>query len=275
MINWAMIDDFFKSIHFDIELLKPFEKIYVLVSGGHDSTLLAEWICHHYPDTTYFVNCYNPYETSPTLSDFETRGLIVVKPDTQYNYSQILKDAFLKLNKAAEMRHEKKYEKKIFECCKYIKHKAFLEDSLFKEENTVVISGIKSGDGKIRRFFLKDLRNPPLHHNYASEIKQGFFHRHKGGQLYCYPLRDCFHHEFPNNIISEIKKIHPKLQHSGCAICPVLLLFGDRIKKDKEGLIRFNRSVKYCQQLIKKGEFIPSALLLKYCVELGNTTLMP
>jgi hypothetical protein len=86
-IDWFVLDSFFKSIHFDIELLKDFEKIYVLVSGGHDSTLLAEWISHHYPETTYFVNCYNPYETSPTLTDFESKGLIVVKPDKHSLFS--------------------------------------------------------------------------------------------------------------------------------------------------------------------------------------------
>lgn len=273
-INWKVLDHFFESIHFDIELLKKFEKIYVLVSGGHDSTLLAEWISHHYPKTTYFVNCYNPYETSPTLTDFESKGLIVVKPDQQYDYSQILKDAFCKLNDAAILREKGDYGKHVFGCCSIIKHKAFMTDDLFKEKGSVVISGIKGGDGMQRRFFLSGLRYAKsTTNNMVVPPEPSFFYKHKGGQLYCYPLRDYMKADFSSNLMKEIKKLHPKLQHSGCAICPVIVLFGDRIKKDKSGLIRFNRSIKYLQQLIKKGEFKPSKLLLKYCVELGNTTL--
>ena len=190
-INWIILDKFFQSIHFDIGLLKDFQKIYVLVSGGVDSTLVAEWIRHWYPETTYFVNCYNPYETSPTLDDFQSQGLLVIKPGEQYDYGQILKNAFLKLNEAAELRKNNTYHKHIFQCCQYIKHKAFMEDDLFKEPNTTIISGIKAGDGMQRRLFLHMLCYcKATTKNVEPPKTPTFFYQHKGGQNYCYPFRD-------------------------------------------------------------------------------------
>jgi len=257
---------FFQSIHFDIACLAPFKKIFVLVSGGMDSTLLAEYIHAHYPKTTYFVNCYNPYETSITLSDFESRGLLVVKPAKQYNYGQILKNAFLKLNDATILRQNKTYGKHVFGCCKIIKHKAFLADDLFKEPDTVVVSGIKYGDGKQRRLWLYGLRYAKATTNHAKVAKDPtFFYRHIEGQLYCYPFRDCFKREFPDEIMQLLRQIHPKLQHSGCAICPVLILFHDKINEP----IRYKISLRFLQALIRKSEFTPSKLLLQYCTDLN------
>lgn len=206
--------------------LNQFTKIFCLVSGGHDSTYLYEKLKKSYGDKVYPVNCYNPFETSETLTKIsKDTNYIQVKPNERYKYGEILKKSFLKLPQARELRKNKKYEKKIFPCCKIIKHKAFLADPLFKEPNTVVISGIKAGDGKIRGWFLKDLRNPPEKHNYASDPKKGFFHRHKGGQLYCYPFRDYFWRELPGICIRKLKKKYPTLDHSGCRICPVVVLF--------------------------------------------------
>jgi hypothetical protein len=260
---------FFLSKYFDLGLLEPFEKIYVLVSGGMDSTLLATVIHERYPEKTWFVNCYNPYEQSPTLDQMkESDFFLMIKPEDKYDYHQILVDAFCKLNTAAELRSAGTYEKKIFDCCKWIKHKAFGDDDLFREEGSVIISGIKAGDGRQRALWLKSLVCGKSYTN-GTKPEIGFFHRHKNGILYCYPFRDYIKREFPPEIITELRKAYPKLAHSGCAICPVVLLFGDRIKEYK----RFRNAVQFTRVLIKQGTFKPSDLLLQYVPELGNTRL--
>ncbi|MCJ7481501.1 MAG: hypothetical protein MUO31_00895 [Thermodesulfovibrionales bacterium] len=233
---------------FDFRLLETFDKIFVLVSGGIDSTYLYEMIAPLFPEKTYAVNCWNPYEQSKTLNQMKQEfSYMEVRPVSHLDYKKILIKSFKLIPKAIEFRKKGKYEKKIFPCCKYIKHEEFKERELFKEFNTVVISGIKPGDGKQRGWFLKDLRNPPKNHNYASNPKKGFFHRHKEGQLYCYPFRDYFDRELPKKIIKQLRQKYPNLDHSGCTLCPVLVVFRDKIES-KYTL----ESVKFYNKLINQ-----------------------
>ena len=133
--------------------------------------------------------------------------------------------------------------KKIFPCCYYIKHKAFMNDKQFQEENTVVISGIKRGDGTQRRIWLTQLSQGREPCN-QSDGKPTFFHKHKKGQLYCYPFRDYKWRELPDICISRLRKKYPKLNHSGCSICPVLVLFN--LKKESK---RYKQSIEYAAKL--------------------------
>lgn len=224
--------------------LSKFKKIYVLVSGGFDSTYLYEKLKKAYGDKIYPVNCFSPYETSDALDKIaEDPNFIQIKPDEDYNYGEILKEAFLKLPDARELKEEGKYHKKIFPCCYFIKHKAFLNDPLFKETNTVVISGIKQGDGTQRRIFLLQLSRGEEPRN-QSGGKPTFYHRHLGGQLYCYPFRDYKWKELPDICKRNLRRKYPNISHSGCKICPVLVLFN--IKKEGE---RYKRSVEYAKKL--------------------------
>lgn len=218
--------------------MEKFDKIFVLVSGGIDSTFLYEIFKKNYNDKVYPVNCYNPFETSETLTKIsQDPNYIQIKPKKKYNYGQIIKESFLKIPEAKELKKKKKYHKKIFPCCYYIKHKAFLNKKLFKEPNTVVISGIKRGDGQQRFFWLHSLLK-----------KNTFFHRHKTGQLYCYPFRDYTFKELPNITIKRLKRKYPTLKHSGCSICPILVLFN--IESEGE---RYINSVRFYKNNRKGG----------------------
>ena len=85
--------------------LEQFDKIFVLVSGGIDSTYLYEKLKRFYKEKIYPVNCFNPYEQSETLNQIKKdSNFIEIKPDVQYNYGQILKESFLKLPKAYELK---------------------------------------------------------------------------------------------------------------------------------------------------------------------------
>lgn len=214
--------------------LKKFNRIYVLVSGGIDSTFLYEKLKKQYGKKVYPVNCFNPYEQSETLNIIaQDPNYIQITPNKSYNYGEILKTAFLKLPEARELKNQKKYNKKIFMCCYFIKHKAFLNNPLFKRKNTVIVSGIKQGDGQQRFFWLNKLHN-----------NNTFFHRHLNGQLYCYPFRDYLWKELPDIIVRRLRKKYPSLNHSGCKICPILVLFN--IKKEGE---RYEMSKKYAEKL--------------------------
>lgn len=200
---------------FNFEELEQFEKIFVLVSGGIDSTYLYEMIYPLFPEKTFAVNCWNPYEQSKTLDTLKQfPHFLSIQPAEEYDYRQILEESFQNLPQAFEAKRAGKYHKKIFPCCYYIKHKAFFKDQLFQQDNTVVISGIKYGDGQQRRFWLTDMKKRDL-----------FFHKHKTGQLYCYPFRDYKQRELPEDILNQLRKKYPALDHSGCKICPVLVLF--------------------------------------------------
>ena len=219
---------------FDYRSLAKFDKIYVLVSGGIDSTYLYDKIKRLYPDTCVPVNCYNPYETSETLDIISNDPKFVqIRPNYKLNYGRILKESFLMLPEARNLKEIGAYHKKIFPCCQWIKHKAFKDDPRFQEPNTVVVSGIKHGDGMQRFFWLTKLRN-----------EGKWYHRHKTGELYCYPFRDYMKRELSNNIKNRLKKKYPNLTHSGCYICPVLVLYD--IKSEKK---RYRASIKFAKKL--------------------------
>ena len=239
---------FFKSIHFDINTLKDFNKIYVLISGGFDSTLLADFVHAHYPTKTYFVNCWNPYEQSPTLQEFQGRAnFIQVKPKGEFNYGAVLKQSFLNIPKALALKRKGKYHKKVFPCCYYIKHKAFFKDPMFLEPNTVVVSGIKFGDGQKRALYMNKLRNEgkKFEKDFGKKCdKVGFLHQHHKGQMFIYPYRDYTRRELPKDIKKRLTDSHPGIKHSGCSICPVLVVWGLRNEKS-----RYWKSMDYWNKL--------------------------
>ena len=243
-----MYDEFFKSINFDITIVKDYEIIYVLVSGGFDSTLLYEYFKSVYPDKVVPVNCFNPYELSNTLDDIKKDPkYLEVKPSSSIDYKSILHDSFMRLNQAAKLRRDKKYHKKVFPCCKYIKHKAFFNSKLFKNPKSCVISGIRSGEGSQRRAWLSIIRN-----------QNKWIHQHVGGQIYVYPFRDYLKHSLPEYIKDELRKTYPNVRSSGCAVCPVITLFSDRIFRIDGIDKRTVDSVLYLRRMIEKGEFEPS-----------------
>jgi hypothetical protein len=215
------------------EELANFEKIYVLVSGGFDSTWLYIKIREIYLNNIiYPVNCYNPYEWNDTLKRIEKEDphFIKIYPG---NYKDIIKKSFLNLPKAYKLKENKKYHKKIFPCCNVLKHKSFKKDARFLTPNSVIVSGIKWGDGKQRRIWLSQLH-----------ARDTFFHRHKTGHLYYYPFRDYTKRELTDDMKNEVWKKYPNTEHSGCSLCPILVLFNIY----GEGK-RYERSLKYAENL--------------------------
>lgn len=216
------------------EDLNKFSKIYILVSGGFDSTYLFEKLKKKYSEKVYAVNCFNPYEWNETLKQIEIqekKRFIKILPK---DYKDIIRKSFLMLPYAYKLQQEGKYYgKKIFPCCRILKHKEFKRDNRFKEPNTVVVSGIKWGDSKQRRIFLSQLHN-----------KNTFFHRNKDGILYYYPFRDFPHYELTEKMKNKLYKKYPNISHSGCILCPILVLFN--LYNEGE---RYEKSLNYAEKL--------------------------
>ena len=267
-----MVEKMRNVTNFNFEELNKFDKIYVLVSGGIDSTYLFEIIkqeCNI--EKVYAVNCFNPFETNETLKEISKyERFIQIKAENELDYAKVLNDSFRNIPKALEMRAEGKYTKHVFSCCKYIKHNAFKNHSLFKESNTVVISGIKPTDGMQRRLWLISLlTGKTTTKNVVIENAPTFYYKHKTGQMYCYPFRDfkldksvevMKGSEFPKEVMEELYQKYPSLNHSGCHVCPVLVVFADKIlksrKSNKNDIDRVQRSIKYYEELKKNSEVL-------------------
>jgi len=227
---------------FNFKELFGFSKIYVLVSGGFDSTYLYEIIYDLYPHKTYPVNCYNPYEYNKTVKKITKNDdkMIFIQPG---EYKDVIKNSFLKLPDAHKLRINREYHKKIFPCCRILKHKSFKKDNRFREKGSVVISGIRKREGSQRSIFLTQMEKG----TFKSLInnKPSFYLRHKDSEiLYCYPFRDYDYKELPLEIKNDLWDKYPYLQHSGCSLCPILVLFG--LKYENE---RYDRSVQYAKNL--------------------------
>jgi len=110
-----------------------------------------------------------------------------------------------------------------------------MKNPLFIQNNSCVISGIKYGDGQQRRLWLIKLKK-----------ENTYSHKHKKGQLYYYPFRDYRFREFPMCVINKLKEKYPNLSHSGCNICPILLMFPVISQSEP---IRFKNSLKYAKNL--------------------------
>lgn len=245
---------------FPLKQLDRFKKIYVLVSGGIDSTYLFELIREKYPNRTIPVNCVNIYESNPTLRKInQLYNVLQIKPNLKgKKIRDVLIDAFKQIPKAKELRKNKKYNKKVFGCCKILKHEMFKKNPLFIEPGSVVISGIKRGDGQQRMAFLVQLMKgkeiigtSKTPNNYTGGTNPTFFHKHKWGATYCYPFRDFKKRYLPDEIIEELMEKYPKLKSSGCFACPVLIVFQDLIEKrgSEDDKLTLNRSLKFLKYL--------------------------
>jgi 3'-phosphoadenosine 5'-phosphosulfate sulfotransferase (PAPS reductase)/FAD synthetase len=236
---------------FDFTDLERFRKIFISVSGGIDSTYLFEYISSLYPDKVVPVNCWNPYETNQTVKDINRQCpcMISIRPKVGVKFREVLEKSFAKLPEAMKLRKEGRYHKKVFGCCRVFKHEMFEKDLSFVEDDTVVISGIKYGDGMQRRIWLTRLSNgkEPCA---MVEGEPNFYHLHQWGALFCYPFRDYRKRELPDKVINILKFKYKKLEHSGCTPCPVLVL----MNVQSEGK-RYQISLNYVKKVAEKYGF--------------------
>lgn len=237
-----MVADFTRE---EIRRLNKFDKVYLLVSGGRDSTYTALklkevefWIKRPiillFQDTGLNIApCRKIIEALPRKTGWELETI----PNTLKSKSmKLVVESMGAMEKAEKQLKEGKYSKKVFKCCYHLKKKPFNE-WLKKEDRTnqVFINSIKLGDSWQRRRWLLDL---------IEEQEKFWFNRQKGTWYY-YPLRDTVTKDVDSFLAKE--KDFWNTPHSGCSVCPILVLFD----LEKEGE-RYLRSVKVYNNLRRK-----------------------
>jgi 3'-phosphoadenosine 5'-phosphosulfate sulfotransferase (PAPS reductase)/FAD synthetase len=202
-----------------------YENIYILVSGGRDSTYTAYQfftrelpaiLLHH--NTT--LRLPSAIKTLDWLKIVTRYPYIETKPEC--DVKQILKESFLVIDKLKEMDY---YHKKHFKCCYFLKEKPFRKFLRLNpdiRQTSIIISSIRPGEGNKRSYFLNKLRQKGTFFNFNKKFRV----------MYGYPLRDTK----AKDITKYFKKRHwnEKIKHSGCSICPVVYHFNLFKKSPKQ-----------------------------------------
>jgi len=210
-----------------------------LASGGRDSTAM---ILEAYAEGIKGIMLCNDVLTLPTaretlekLRDYTGYELVLVKYEGKRSLAAIIEESFRKLPDVAQLVKEKRYDKNTFPCCHIVKRRAMnvALKTLADKEKDILILGLRSGEGnKNRRIILAKLRR-----------EKTFQALRFNGFLYYYPLRDC-----KQSDVAMILSEHgfQGTKHSGCSICPILVLFPQMAKAEPT---RFLASVRYARKL--------------------------
>jgi 3'-phosphoadenosine 5'-phosphosulfate sulfotransferase (PAPS reductase)/FAD synthetase len=220
--------------------MNKFQRIYILVTGGKDSTYVALmlhalrfWIKK--PVYLLWGDTGNSMAQNRKIMEglSEKTGweLIVIKNTLKHSPMKLVINSMKRLPDAKELLNEGKYSKKVFPCCYWLKEKPFME-WLKKEDHSkdVFVVGIKLGDGWQRRRFLLDM----------IEAEEKFRFNRMKKVWYYYPLRDTVTHDVEKVLTKE--KDFWNTPHSGCRVCPILALFN--IEKEGERYFRTMRVLK-------------------------------
>lgn len=250
----------------EFRTLNKFKRIYILVSGGLDSTYtvlnmweLRFWIKKPvillHTDTR--LQLAQSVEILRELEDFtafnwdfeilsrnfiqenvkvlqQNRRSVPKEKDLEPSMSIVI-DSLHRLNQAKKLVKEGKYSKKVFPCCYWLKHKPFYF-WLRKENHSrdVFVSSIRGGESQQRQLWLSRLRK------YKTK-----FHFHIKTQVwYYYPLRDLKERDVFDYFINVADKRFLKTSKSACKVCPIVYLFG--LNKDSE---RYKRTEKVVNRL--------------------------
>ncbi len=258
-------DQFWKEI-------EPFENKIVLVSGGKDSTVTAlefhrkKIQCYYLHNDTGLTmkesraTLDKLYEhTKGNVIDFikvkaqdYLNALVSKKPNYPYpTVKLVLNNAFENLQRVQEtMENKGRYDRKLFLCCNRLKKQPsnwYLREnkSRFLPEKTVLIMSIAAHrkESKQRRIRLAEIRK-----------QESFLRFHKSNGLwYAYPFRDLFKEQLITDYL--INNDFGDVISSGCAICPILLLFRmfdkdpKRYVKSKKYFLKNFENVQFCSRL--------------------------
>ncbi|MCK5605226.1 hypothetical protein KAR91_25265 [Candidatus Pacearchaeota archaeon] len=221
-----------------------FTRVYSWVSGGKDSTALslalfeqqeqinAEIILIH---INTGLRMKSAEDTITKLRKKTKFGYIELKADIPRK-TDLLKESFAQLDKAREAKEQGNYNRRIFPCCDHLKHrpgKEFIKTIPKRErERYVFLSGITPQESRRRGWFLNGLKVKNTYHIWNTKMHS----------FYSYPFRDLYSTSVIDWFLS--KHGFNETQHSGCVMCPILLLFN----LEHESPIRWIRSKRFVLQ---------------------------
>lgn len=209
-----------------INEIEGFETIYCLISGGYHSTAAALLLKEYRFDNVKLVHNKTFLELKSSIATMNK-----IREITKFEYLEttpdlkgetvwdILKRSFLRIPEVREDIKNKRYDRSKFECCN--KLKKFPAKKFYRKirkvpdgEKFVIISSICPYESRYRNMHLHELRE-----------KNTFIRLHKkaGSIWFGYPFRDGRSEKpFKDYLFS---KGFRKIQHSGCAICPIIIAF--------------------------------------------------
>jgi len=196
---------------------------YLLVSGGMDSTYMS--LLFYERGCKDFLFLHN--NTGLRLKSAEKilraiqeiTNFVFIETKFEGNMTSILEESFRALPKAIELIRTNRYYKQVFKCCYWLKERHAYQFT--KTHPGIYFSGIKKGDSFRRNLFLKRLR----------EANRFFSFKKKARAWYCYPLRDGAKQSV---MLDKFQDYGLNVKHSGCRICPILLLSPSNLKKEPE-----------------------------------------
>ncbi len=217
-----------------------YEKIYCWVSGGKDSTVLALSLYDNQDKlnapvelvhTNTGLRLKTAEATLHKLKKYTRFPLIELAPTFPKKPNLIL-ESFKKLNQAEEAKKQGKYDRRIFPCCEELKHrpgKKFIKSIPIRQrERYIFLSAITQYESRRRAWFLLDL---------AKQNKYIIMNQ-KMHAFFGYPFRDLRAPKKTDKVLKEHG--FDDTRHSGCRICPILLLF-DLHKIEPERWIKSQR----------------------------------
>ena len=241
----------------------------VLVSGGWESTLMALELNDYRTEEINFVLLNN--DTGLRLKkSVETLEKLkeVVKPD---EYIEIKASEYLKESKRVKEKKVKevldysfrqidrqiermnkglKYDRNYFRCCSLLKKNPFhwwirKNREKYKPEESIIVSGIAPYESRQRAYRLVELRKKGTFKRFYKTVGYWFF----------YPYRDFYKRK---EVYEElVKRGFKGIEHSGCIVCPIMLIFEDFKKKEPEAYARSKRylnnllGLKNCQEEVE------------------------
>ena len=219
MFNKTKTEDFILKLEkLFIEEIKGFETIYCLISGGYHSTTSA-LLLHDYGfrnivlvHNKTFLEMKSSIRTMQKIQNITKYPYIEIIPDLKGDSVwDIMRKSLQKIPEVREDIKNKKYDRSKFECCRKLKKSPGYKFFRTKE-NSIVIDSQCPYESNQRNYRLREIRND---NTYLREMKKGY--------VKAYPFRD-FYSEKP--FLPYLRrKGFSKIKHSGCIICPILIVF--------------------------------------------------
>lgn len=201
-----------------IEEISQFETIYCLVSGGYHSTASALLLKDNDFENVIlvhnktFLEMRSSVKTMQKLQDITKYPYIEIEPDLKgETVWEIMKRSLQKIPEVREDIRNKKYDRSKFECCRKLK-KAPGYKFFRTKKNSVIIDSQCPFESNQRNHRLREIREKDT---WIREMKKGY--------IKAYPFRDFFS---AKPFLPYLKnKGFSKIKHSGCVICPILIVF--------------------------------------------------
>ena len=210
--------------------LDQFPTKYLLYSGGWDSTFIGLQLYRKGIDCTIiWNNTHNTLKTQRNtikkFREYTKWDFLELHPNLK-DIKTAVKRSFHNLEKALAAKKAQKHSsvKNLFPCCYALKKKPFnlIYKSLTprQKKTTCFILGLAGYEAARRQWRLAELRrdNTFIRLNYLK-------------LNYIYPLRDFTNYKKRQLIINYLKAdpLFYDTQHTGCVLCPLLLVYEDRI----------------------------------------------